>query len=109
MTLAICSIRAGIKFTTALAFKGQELKWSDASRRLYRTILENSLCSPIIISEGPCSAQKMFQRDEWMVDRGTEIIACWDGTENGGTYKTVCFAQQKKKIIHRINHKELKW
>ncbi len=44
MILAVCSIRAGIKFTAAVPFKGQELGWPEASPRLYNYILENRLC-----------------------------------------------------------------
>lgn len=108
MILAVCSIRAGIKFTAAVPFKGQELSWPLASQRLYNSILENTLCTPIIISEGPYAAWKMQTRNEWMVNRANEIIACWDGTE-GGTGNCVKYAQGVYKKIHRINPMELKW
>lgn len=108
MILAVCAIRAELKFTAAVPFKGQELNWPEASQRLYNSILENRLCSPIIITEGPYAAWKMQTRNEWMVNRATEIVACWDGTE-GGTGNCVKYAIQTGKKIHRINPKELKW
>jgi uncharacterized phage-like protein YoqJ len=106
--LAICAIHSGIKFTAAIPFKGQELKWPTESQKLYRTILENKLATPIIICEGEYAAWKMQRRNEWMVDEADKIIACWDGSD-GGTGNCVKYAQQKNKEILRINPKELAW
>jgi uncharacterized phage-like protein YoqJ len=108
MILAVCAIRAGIPLTAAIPFAGQELKWPEPSQVLYRRILEEKSVSPIIVCEGPYAAWKMQRRNEFMVDRADEIIACWDGTD-GGTGNCVKYAMSKKKKINRINPLELTW
>lgn len=108
MILAICAIRKNIPFIAAIPFAGQELKWPHSSQVLYRTILESSLCSPIIVCEGEYAPWKMHRRDEWMVDNADKVLACWDGTK-GGTGYTVEYATKINKPLIRINPKELKW
>lgn len=108
MIFAVCSIRRGIPLLAYIPFKGQELKWPEPSQILYRRILDDKLCSPIIVCEGTYAAWKMQERNKRMVDDGNEVVACWDGTD-GGTGNCVKYAQETGKKIHRINPRELVW
>ena len=46
-------------------------------------------------------------RDYSMVDASQLVLAVWDGSLDGGTYKTIQYAQRQQKMIHRYNPKEV--
>jgi uncharacterized phage-like protein YoqJ len=37
-------------------------------------------------------------RDRWMVDRSDKVLVVWDGKPGGGTYYTMNYANDKKKV-----------
>ena len=89
---------ADIKIIAAIPFKGQELKWPEASQNKYNEILEH--CEQHIICPGGYSAYKMQARNKWMVNRSEYILALWDGRKSGGTWSCIKYAESKgKKII----------
>jgi len=42
-------------------------------------------------------------RNHWMVDRCNVLVAVWNGSESGGTYECVTYAQKMKTKIYYIN------
>lgn len=87
------AIMLEIPVIAAIPFEGQELRWPTVSRdRFYRL---RSLCAQVVtVSPGGYSAQAMYQRDKWMVDNSTAVIALWNGSRESGTGRTVCYAEQ---------------
>lgn len=45
-------------------------------------------------------------RNHYMVDHGDLVVAVWNGSEKGGTYSTVKYAQKVGKKVFVINPKE---
>jgi len=103
---ALIAIEKHIPFTAAIPFVGQEKAWPIPSRMKYYEILKQAAHIHICdIRRGGSyheylkypptsySAQKMDDRNHWMVDNCNKLIAVWDGTP-GGTANCVRYAQR---------------
>lgn len=95
--LAEAALELNIPLTAAVPFKGQELKWSVDTQKLYHEILAKAK-RVVIVSEGGYSADKMDIRNRWMVDNSNTILAMHDGSA-GGTNNCVKYAKKKDKPI----------
>jgi len=45
----------------------------------------------------------IYARDKYVVESSDRLLACWDGKKNGGTWKTIQYAQSLNKPIDYIN------
>lgn len=92
---------AGIPWTAAIPFKGQESQWPAASQRRYRDLL--GWATRIhVVSPGGYTREKMQDRNRWMVDNCDLLIAVWDGSD-GGTANCYRYAKSIGRRIARIN------
>lgn len=90
-----------IKLNAAIPFQGQESKWPEQSKLLYRAIL--SKCdTKRIVSAGGYSAKAMQDRNIFMADRGDYIISVWNGSP-GGTGNCVRYALSRDIPVFRIH------
>lgn len=97
-------IEAGVPFTAALPFKGQETKWPEASQMWYWRLVHQAKTIHTVCEPG-YAAWKMQRRNQWMVDEiGPEglVIAVWDGS-TGGTANCVAYARQMRRKILRVD------
>jgi uncharacterized phage-like protein YoqJ len=96
----LSAIMNNIPFIAAIPFKGQEHKWKDHQKELYKNILDHPLCiEKQYICDPGYAPWKMQKRNEWMVDRCEILVQVWDGTD-GGTANCVRYATkvQRKRI-----------
>lgn len=101
---AVICFRLNIPVTAAIPFKGQESRWTRLQQHIYKKMLDKT-SEQIIVSEGGFSVEKMHLRNKYIVDKCDLLIACYDGSGEGGTAHCVQYAtQQNKKIIY-INPK----
>jgi uncharacterized phage-like protein YoqJ len=100
---AVC-LDLKIPFIAAVPFAGQESMWPRESQEWYRYLL--TLAHEVVyVSEPGYARDKMFIRNEWMVDHvGPDgvVIAVWDGS-SGGTGSCVNYADRRKRKIDRID------
>lgn len=104
---ALIAIELNLPFIAAVPCLNQESKWIEKSRKIYREIVNNSLCTIHYITNQEYTQSCMQKRNEWMVDNCDILIAVWDGT-SGGTANCVRYAENESKIIHRINPRLLR-
>jgi uncharacterized phage-like protein YoqJ len=47
----------------------------------------------------------MHVRDRWIIDNSNQLLAIWTGTQYGGTFATIKYAEKKVKANqdHKIN------
>jgi uncharacterized phage-like protein YoqJ len=95
--LAQAATELGIPWTAAIPFAGQESRWPVESQQYYHSLLEQA-ASTITLDQGPFTAQLMQDRNEWMVNEATHVLALWNGT-HGGTYNCIRYAQAQKMPI----------
>ena len=89
--IALAAFDLDIPVCGAVPFKGQERLWPEDSQALYNEILRHC-AETVTVCSGDYSASKMFKRDRWMVDRGSHVLANWNGSP-GGTGHTVHYAE----------------
>lgn len=104
----------GIKNILAVPFENQFIKWGEfdierynnmkkfADEVVYVDILDDYKVKDT--EEGVYDKQKMQERNKYMVDNSSHLIAIWDGSY-GGTYNCIKYAKYKIEPIIKINPK----
>lgn len=95
-----------IKLVCAIPCKEQYKKWGKDDIEIYHEILSKA-DYVYYVSEEPYTAWCMTNRDKWMVDNSIYIIAVWNGEQDGGTWKTVKYAEKRQRIIWQMHPKTL--
>lgn len=88
-----------ITLEAAVPYDGQEEKWSDDLKSRYRNILMS--CDAVNIISDTYTPYCMMQRNKYMVDRSSILIACYDG-KAGGTWNTIKYAMDCDREIIQI-------
>lgn len=90
--------RPDTKLIIARPFPSQDTGWPDVAKREFKWILERA--NKIFdVSKDPYAIWKLQRRNIWMVDQANIVIACWNGTQSGGTYNCIKYAQEKKRPV----------
>lgn len=76
-----------ISLTAAIPFEGQAERYNIYDKRVYRRLLE--LADKVIVLSDCYYPRCFLDRDEFMVENASYLIAYYDGREKGGTYYTV--------------------
>ena len=100
MAIAEAAVSLDIPFIAAVPFFGQQSAWPFKSQERYHALLKKAQ-DRVIVCAGGYAAWKMQRRNEYMVDRATEILALWDGTP-GGTANCISYAARCRKPIHNV-------
>lgn len=95
--LALAALELKIPLVAAVPFLGQERMWPQASKLVYKNILEQAN-EIIYVCEGGYAPWKMQVRNEWMVNHCEAVLALWDGSE-GGTGNCIKYAKKVDKHI----------
>lgn len=90
-----------IKFEVAVPCANQECTWPEISQNRYRHILMHADLL-YYVSRKPYQPYLMLQRDKYMVDKSSRLIAVFDGS-SGGTKHTFDYAIEKGIPIVRID------
>lgn len=77
----------GTSLTAAIPFEGQAERYNIYDKRVYRRLLE--LADKVIVLSDYYYPRCFLDRDEFMVENASYLIAYYDGREKGGTYYTV--------------------
>ena len=77
----------GISLTAAIPFEGQAERYNIYDKRVYDRLLE--LADKVIVLSDCHYPRCFLDRDEFMVENASYLIAYYDGREKGGTYYTI--------------------
>lgn len=77
----------GISLTAAIPFAGQAERYNIYDKRVYGRLLD--LADKVIVLSDCYYPRCFLDRDEFMVENASYLIAYYDGREKGGTYYTV--------------------
>ena len=83
---------SALKLHAILPCEGQESKWTASAQALYRSILEQA--DEVVYVNREYSANCMLERNRYMVDRASILLAVYNGTYRSGTGMTVRYAQK---------------
>lgn len=76
-----------IILTAAIPFNGQASRFSFYDRKRYDRLLE--VADEVIVLSDSFYPRCFLDRDEFMVNNASSLIAYYDGSEKGGTFYTI--------------------
>jgi len=89
---------SALKLHCILPCMGQDARWSDSARRRYRSIVTRADSRLYVSRE--YHKDCMMERNRFLVDRSSYLLAVYDGKQKGGTAATVNYArEQHRKVI----------
>jgi len=103
--LAAAAVEAGIPWTAAVPFRGQESRWPAVHQEEYHRLLGLASNIHYVAGRRPDKnevTEFYYARDRWMADQGDYMLALWDLKPSGGTFKTVVYAQMLKKPVFNM-------
>ena len=74
------------------SLQGQERKWLASEQERYHSILQQA--DEVIYVNREYSANCMLERNRWLVDHSSVLLAVYNGTYRSGTGMTVRYAKQ---------------
>ena len=95
----------GMTLTAAIPFRGQADRFKSSDRMVYNGLMDSA--DEVIILSEYYYTRCFLDRDEFMVENASLLIAFYDGREKGGTYYTFKKANSlgvPVVDIHRITH-----
>lgn len=98
--LAEAALRLNLSLTMALPFAGFWSKWPKRSQD-YLELLVSRADKVVYVCEEGYAPWKMQERNKWMVDNCTHVLALWNGTD-GGTANCVRYAEKVGKPIINV-------
>lgn len=90
----------GITLEAAIPFPDQPRRWKEQTKREYASIL--SRCDKVHCIADSFSVAAYRKRDEYMVGHSSLLIAV-EGKPNGGTARTIAYAQKLNREIVLLN------
>ncbi len=88
-----------VSFFGASAFRGMEENWEKEWQERYKNVF-NMSDGHIFVCSRP-GRKAFFERNEWMVDHSSRLIAVYTGAP-GGTLETIKYARALEKEIIQI-------
>lgn len=98
--LELKNIYKDIRITAVIPCLGQEKKWTKSQQEKFNEILKN--CDDTIIISKIYTKSCMKDRNQFMVNHSSVVIACYNGLPSG-TENTIRFAKAKGSKIKIIN------
>lgn len=92
---------SALKLCCALPCEGQEKKWPAKTQEQYQNILQQA-DKTFYVSKFYTSGC-MLDRNRWMVDHASILLAVYNGTYKSGTAMTVRYAKEKQRTIILID------
>ncbi len=96
--VAHAALNLKLPLLAAVPFEGMDAKWPEETKKDFKDILDRAT-KVVIVSEGGYENKKFFIRDKYMVDNCNLVLACHNGSTEGGTAITVKYANEVKKPI----------
>lgn len=89
-----------IKIFAIVPCKGQETKWKQSQQERYHNILKQ--CDDVITLSEEYTPTCMNERNKYMVNKSSVVIACWNGKPSG-TGNTIRFSKENGSKVRIID------
>lgn len=100
------AIELNIPFVAAIPFMGQQLKWPSAAQSRYLQLIDRATAVKVVC-KGGYAVWKMQERNEWIIWHCDLLLAVWDKSPEGGTFKCITAAQKQEKPIELITPEDI--
>jgi uncharacterized phage-like protein YoqJ len=81
-----------LRVVMAIPCREQDSRWSPQDRAVYQQLCR--LADETILLREEYTDDCMLVRNRYMVEHSSRCVACWDGSNRGGTAYTVRYARQ---------------
>ena len=95
-----------IRLVAEIPFSNQANKWLSESRNRYERI--HTQCDEWNVLAETYDPKMFFLRNKEIVDKSDELLAIWDGSDEGGTAQTLDLAKDKGIPVIQIDYNEYK-
>jgi len=89
--LALKDAHGDVTLEAAIPFGDQPGRWNAAQRRRYNELIDRA--DEVTVLSIGYTSDCMMQRNRYMVDRSSLLLACYDGRP-GGTMSTILYAER---------------
>ena len=90
-----------IKLHCILPCEGQEIKWAAQTQEQYHAILKQA--NNVVYVSREYTSDCMLERNRYLVDHASTLLAVYNGTQRSGTGATVRYAQKQGREIFIID------
>jgi len=90
--LALRDVHGDVTLEAAIPCGSQPDRWNRAQRERYNRLLDR--CNNVKLMQIGYTPDCMQRRNQYMVDRSSLLLACFDGRP-GGTMNTILYAQRQ--------------
>jgi uncharacterized phage-like protein YoqJ len=120
---AAAARRLQVPFMIAAPCRNQDARWPTPSRVAYRAMTSDAdpaLASMLAVNGEAITGGVVYvyngtypgawclhRRNEWMVDHSDVLIAVYNGSQSGGTYSCIQYAEKQNKRIVYIDPNDL--
>ena len=80
-----------VRLEAAIPFGDQPGRWNEEQRRRYNRLIDSA--DKVTVLQYTYSSDCMMQRNRYMVDHASLLLACFDGRP-GGTMNTILYAER---------------
>jgi uncharacterized phage-like protein YoqJ len=99
--IAWAAVNAHVPFMAYIPFHGQEKMWPRKSQASYHELLDYAQ-EVVVCSPGGYAPQKLHIRNHRIVDESMEVLALWNGVNQGGTAACLEYARKRQRPIHNV-------
>ena len=93
IVLSLKEKNPALRLHCILPREGQEVKWPKAEQEQYHSILKRA--DEVVYVSRDCHPDCMLERNRYMVDRASILLAVYNGTYRSGTAMTVRYAKEQ--------------
>ena len=101
IVLALRGENTALKLHCILPCREQAAKWTSPAREVYRAILEQA--DSVVYANRLYHKSCMLERDRFLVDHASLLLAVYNGELRGGTAATVRYARKLGREIYIID------
>lgn len=100
VVLSMKGLCPGIKLMAVIPYSGQAERFCDYNHRRYDALLAQA--DETIVLSDQYYTRCFLERDRFMVEHSSMLIACYDGREKGGTFWTVRLAESLARRVVNV-------
>ena len=94
----------GASLECAIPFPEQDADWDSAAQQRRKEIIERSNVQTTIAPKFKKGCY--YERNRYMVDKASVVVAGYSGVKSGGTAYTVAYALKQGKVVIQLNPKD---
>ncbi len=102
LAVARACVDLKVPFIAAIPWDGFNAEWSAEDRYLFEELLRRCEEAHYCYPPGEYNPKKLHGRNKWIVENSNQMLALWDGYDDGGTASCVRYAQKQGRLVTNV-------